>query len=323
MLWAALVCSGNALLATLHRSAPLLRSPYPVAPRHASPLGEASVTSIPYEDLTIGVIKEDKPLEKRVAQSPDSVALLVKAKFKVVVEKGAGVASEFSDDQYEAVGATIVSSAEAWKSDIVIKINPPSSSEAKLVGDRTLISQINPAKNAALLTQFEQQGSTVFALDCIPRMLSRGQTFDTLSSQTNIAGYRAVIEASRRVSLASRLPPTELPTVPLPCVSQASNSFGRFFAGQMTAAGRVPPAKILVLGCGVAGLAAVQTANNLGAVVSAYDVRSVVREQVESLGGTFLQVDYAEDGAGAGGYAKEMSDGFPRGDTNPRRRCEP
>ena len=323
MLWAALVCSGNALLATLHRSAPLLRSPYPVAPRHASPLGEASVTSIPYEDLTIGVIKEDKPLEKRVAQSPDSVALLVKAKFKVVVEEGAGVASEFSDDQYEAVGATIVSSAEAWKSDIVIKINPPSSSEAKLVGDRTLISQINPAKNAALLTQFEQQGSTVFALDCIPRMLSRGQTFDTLSSQTNIAGYRAVIEASRRVSLASRLPPTELPTVPLPCVSQASNSFGRFFAGQMTAAGRVPPAKILVLGCGVAGLAAVQTANNLGAVVSAYDVRSVVREQVESLGGTFLQVDYAEDGAGAGGYAKEMSDGFSRGDTNPRRRCEP
>jgi len=213
VLWAALVCSGNALLATLHRSAPLLRSPYPVAPRHASPLGEASVTSIPYEDLTIGVIKEDKPLEKRVAQSPDSVALLVKAKFKVVVEEGAGVASEFSDDQYEAVGATIVSSAEAWKSDIVIKINPPSSSEAKLVGDRTLISQINPAKNAALLTQFEQQGSTVFALDCIPRMLSRGQTFDTLSSQTNIAGYRAVIEASRRVSLASRLPPT----VPLPC----------------------------------------------------------------------------------------------------------
>ena len=217
VLWAALVCPGNALLATLHRSAPLLRSPYPVAPRHASPLGEASVTSIPYEDLTIGVIKENKPLEKRVAQSPDSVALLVKAKFKVVVEKGAGVASEFSDDQYEAVGATIVSSAEAWKSDIVIKINPPSSSEAKLVGDRTLISQINPAKNAALLTQFEQQGSTVFALDCIPRMLSRGQTFDTLSSQTNIAGYRAVIEASRRVSLASRLPPTELPTAPLPC----------------------------------------------------------------------------------------------------------
>ena len=106
-------------------------------------------------------------------------------------------------------------------------------------------------------------------------------------------------------------------------MSQASNSFGRFFAGQMTAAGRVPPAKILVLGCGVAGLAAVQTANNLGAVVSAYDVRSVVREQVESLGGTFLQVDYAEDGAGAGGYAKEMSDGFSRGDTNPRRRCEP
>ena len=177
----------------------------------------------------------------------------------------------------------MVSSAEAWKADIVIKINPPTSAEARLLGDRTLISQINPSKNDALLTQFQQQGATVFALDCIPRMLSRGQTFDTLSSQTNIAGYRAVIEAS--------------------------NSFGRFFAGQMTAAGKVPPAKVLVLGCGVAGLAAVQTAKNLGALVSAYDVRPVVREQVESLGGKFLAVDYEEDGAGAGGYAKEMSDG--------------
>ena len=162
LLWVGLICSGNALLATLHRSAPLLRSPHPVAPRHASPLGEASITtSVPYEDLTVGITKENKPLEKRVAQSPDSVALLVKANFKVVVEKGAGATAEFADDQYEEVGATIVSSAEAWKSDIVIKINPPSSGEAKLVGDRTLISQINPSKNAALLTQFEQQGSTV------------------------------------------------------------------------------------------------------------------------------------------------------------------
>ena len=160
-----------------------------------------------------------------------------------------------------------------------------------------IMSYIWPAQNPDLLQQFQDQKSTVIAMDCIPRTLSRGQSFDALSSQANIAGYRAVIEAS--------------------------NVFGRFFAGQMTAAGRVPPAKILVLGCGVAGLAAVQTANNLGAVVSAYDVRSVVREQVESLGGTFLQVDYAEDGAGAGGYAKEMSDGFPRGDMNPRRRCEP
>ena len=162
LLWAGLICSGNALVATLHRSAPLLRSPHPVAPRHASPLGEASITtSVPYEDLTVGITKEDKPLEKRVAQSPDSVALLVKANFKVVVEKGAGATAEFADDQYEEVGATIVSSAEAWKSDIVIKINPPSSGEAKLVGDRTLISQINPSNNAALLTQFEQQGATV------------------------------------------------------------------------------------------------------------------------------------------------------------------
>lgn len=221
MLAAACLCSlgllGPSALPVLRRS---------VAPRHAivgnvaTAPAEAARTAIPYSELTVGVIKETKALERRVAQSPDSIALLIKAGFKVAVQKDAGAAALFSDEQYEEVGATIVSSAEAWKSDIVIKINPPSSAEAKLVEDRTLISQINPSKNEALLEQFQKQGSTVFALDCIPRMLSRGQTFDTLSSQTNIAGYRAVVEAS--------------------------NAFGRFFAGQMTAAGKVPPAKILV-----------------------------------------------------------------------------
>ena len=152
------------------------------------------------------------------------------------------------------------------------------------LGDRTLISTLNPSVNEDLLEQLSKQGATAFALDCIPRMLSRGQTFDVLSSQANIAGYRAVVEAS--------------------------NVFGRFFAGQMTAAGKVPPAKVLVLGAGVAGLAAIQTAKNMGAVVKAYDVRPVVAEQVESLGGQFLRVPYEEDGSGAGGYAKEMSDAY-------------
>ena len=132
-----------------------------------------------------------------------------------------------------------------------------------------------------LLEQLSKQGATAFALDCIPRMLSRGQTFDVLSSQANIAGYRAVVEAS--------------------------NAFGRFFAGQMTAAGKVPPAKVLVLGTGVAGLAAIQAAKNMGAVVRAFDVRPVTKEQVEAMGAKFLEVDFQEDGSGAGGYAKEMS----------------
>ncbi len=242
-------------------------------------------TPIPYSEMTIGVVKEDTPLEKRVAASPESVRTLVKAGFKVQVESGAGDDALFTDAAYKDAGASIASSAAGvWKSDIVIKVRPPSLEQVKLLEDRTIISLINPAANDALMAQLQSQGATAFALDCIPRMLSRGQAFDVLSSQTNIAGYRAVTEAS--------------------------NAFGRFFAGQTTAAGRVPPAKILVLGAGVAGLAAIQTAKNMGAVVRAYDVRPVVQEQVESLGGQFLKVDYKEDGSGAGGYAKEMSEGY-------------
>lgn len=138
-----------------------------------------------------------------------------------------------------------------------------------------------PAQNKELLDKLQSQNATAFAMDCIPRTLSRGQTYDALSSQANISGYRAVIEAS--------------------------NEFGRFFAGQMTAAGKVPPAKVLVLGTGVAGLAAIQTAKNMGAIVRAFDVRPVTKEQVEAMGGQFLEVDFKEDGSGAGGYAKEMS----------------
>lgn len=149
------------------------------------------------------------------------------------------------------------------------------------MGDKTLISFIYPKQNEDLVKQLQDQKATVFAMDCIPRTLSRGQTYDALSSQANISGYRAVLEAS--------------------------NEFGRFFAGQMTAAGKVPPCKVLVIGTGVAGLAAIQTAKNMGAVVRAFDVRPVTKEQVEAMGATFLDVDYQEDGSGAGGYAKEMS----------------
>jgi H+-translocating NAD(P) transhydrogenase len=170
------------------------------------------------------------------------------------VEKGAGAASMFSDKMYEAVGAKIVSCDEAWGSDIVTHIRPPTLEEAAKVGNRTLCSMIWPAQNKDLLAQLNKQGATAFAMDCIPRTLSRGQTYDVLSSQANLAGYRAVIEAA--------------------------NEFGRFFAGQMTAAGKVPPAKVLVLGGGVAGLAAIQTAKNMGAIVKAYDVRAAAKEQV-------------------------------------------
>ena len=152
---------------------------------------------VPYEQPTVGVIKETRDLERRVAQSPDSVASLVKAGFKVAVEKDAGAAALFGDDQYEAAGASIVSAGSAWESDFVVKINPPTAAEAALLGGRTLIAQMNPSKNTELVGQLAGQGATVFALDMIPRLLSRGQTYDTLSSQTNIAGYRAVVEVCR------------------------------------------------------------------------------------------------------------------------------
>jgi len=237
---------------------------------------------IPYSKLTVGVPKEHFPLEKRVAATPESVSKLVKPGFNVLIEKGAGSLSHFSDAEYASAGAKIVEADEVWKnSDIVMKLRPPTTEEASKLEDRTLISFIYPAQNKELVQQLQDQKATAFAMDCIPRTLSRGQTYDALSSQANITGYRAVIEAS--------------------------NEFGRFFAGQMTAAGKVPPAKVLVVGTGVAGLAAIQTAKNMGAIVRAFDVRPVTKEQVEAMGGQFLEVDYKEDGSGAGGYAKEMS----------------
>jgi NAD(P) transhydrogenase len=237
---------------------------------------------IPYSKLTIGVPKETFPLERRVAATPESVSKLVKPGFTVLIEEGAGVSSYFNDADYAEAGATIVPADEIWKSsDIVMKLRPPTTTQASALEDRTLISYLYPGQNKDLVKQLEDQRATAFAMDCIPRTLSRGQTYDALSSQANIAGYRAVVEAS--------------------------NEFGRFFAGQMTAAGKVPPAKVLVLGTGVAGLAAIQTAKNMGAIVRAFDVRPVTKEQVEAMGGQFLEVDFKEDGSGSGGYAKEMS----------------
>ena len=169
---------------------------------------------------------------------------------------------------------------------IITQIRPPTDKDVPKLAGKTFIGMIQPAINEDLYQSLTKQHTNVFALDCVPRMLSRGQAFDILSSQANIAGYRAVIEAAE--------------------------AFPRFFAGQMTAAGKVPPAKILVLGAGVAGLAAIQTAKNMGAIVRAFDVRPVTKEQVESMGATFLEVPIQEDGSGAGGYAKEMSDEYKK-----------
>ncbi|CAM9974222.1 unnamed protein product, partial [Choristocarpus tenellus] len=224
------------------------------------------------------------PTSFRVGQTPDSVRSLVKVGFNVVIETGAGAASSFSDKAYTEAGAVVVDKSTAWKGDIVVKVDPPTPEEASMLESRTLVGLFYPGQNENLVEQLKGQGATVMAMDCIPRTLSRGQTYDALSSQANIAGYRAVIEAAHH--------------------------FGRFLGGQMTAAGNVKPAKVLVVGAGVAGLAAISQAKAMGAVVRAYDVRTIVREQIESLGAEFLQVDYEEDGSGAGGYAKEMSDGW-------------
>jgi NAD(P) transhydrogenase len=240
-------------------------------------------TGLKYEALAVGVPKETFPLEKRCAASPTSVALLKKNGIgEVLIEDGAGIGASYSNAAYEAAGAKIVSAQEAYNADVVLKLRPPSLEEAgSLKPKNTLISFIQPGQNEDLVKTLAKDKHTVLAMDCIPRTLSRGQTYDALSSQANIAGYRAVIEAS--------------------------NEFGRFFAGQMTAAGKVPPAKVLVLGGGVAGLAAIQTAKNMGAIVRGFDVRAAAAEQIEAMGAQFLKVDFEEDGSGAGGYAKEMS----------------
>ena len=236
--------------------------------------------------MKIGVPKELFAGERRVALSPDSAKQLQKLGFEVLVETNAGSEASFTDTAYEEANVTVKpDAASLWQdSDIIMKVRAPEESEvAYLNKDKTLISFIWPAQNESLMQAMSETGATVLAMDSVPR-ISRAQKMDALSSMANIAGYRAVIEASQH--------------------------FGRFFTGQVTAAGKVPPAKVMVIGAGVAGLAAIGTANSLGAIVRAFDTRPEVKEQVESMGAEFLELDFEEDGTGEGGYAKEMSKEF-------------
>jgi len=237
----------------------------------------------------IGVPRETAAGEKRVAAVPEVVEKLVKLGFKVAVQSGAGDAANCSDDAYRAAGAEIVAdAAQLWAgSDIVFKVRGPSAEEIGMVREgQTLVSFIWPAQNAELMQQLAARKATVLAIDTLPRMLSRAQKMDALTSMASISGYRAVIEAA--------------------------NAFGRFFNGQVTAAGKVPPAKVFIAGAGVAGLAAIGTAVGLGAIVRANDTRAEVADQVKSMGGEFVKVDYEEEGSGGGGYAKVMSEGFQK-----------
>ncbi|XP_063407103.1 NAD(P) transhydrogenase, mitochondrial-like isoform X2 [Mytilus trossulus] len=251
------------------------------APRNYCNKAEGAVPGIPYKNLTVGVPKEIFPNEKRVAISPTAVVNLVKKGFTVNIEKDAGVEAKFTNAELEKAGAKIMAKNDVFQSDIVLKVRAPEASELPLFKDNaTLISFLYPKQNPELVEQLAQYKLNSFAMDMIPR-ISRAQVFDALSSMANIAGYKSVVEAA--------------------------NNFGRFFTGQITAAGKVPPAKVFIIGGGVAGLSAVGTARNMGAIVRAYDVRPAVKEQVESLGGEFLEVGIQESGAGEGGYAKDIS----------------
>jgi len=239
--------------------------------------------------VKIGTPKEVSAGESRVAMTPDSALQLQKLGYECVVESGAGVAAGFADALYREAGVEVVKTAAAlWKAaDIITKVRPPNATEAKrLTDEKLLISFFYPAQNTEQMELLAGKGASVIAMDMVPR-ISRAQKMDALSSMANIAGYRAVIEAG--------------------------NNFGRFFTGQITAAGKVPPAKVLVVGAGVAGLAAIGTATSLGAITYAFDVRPEVAEQIESMGAEFVYLDFEEaqqDGAATGGYAAPSSPEF-------------
>jgi len=234
----------------------------------------------------IAVPRESFAGEKRVATVPEIVERLIKLGFRVAVQSGAGDAANFSDESYRAAGAEVMQ--DIWPSaDIIFKVRAPSTAEVgRMREGQTLVSFIWPAQNPELMQSLAARKVTVLAIDSLPRTLSRAQKMDALTSMAGISGYRAVIEAA--------------------------NAFGRFFSGQVTAAGKVPPAKVFVAGAGVAGLAAIGTAASLGAIVRANDTRAEVADQVKSLGGEFVKVDYEEEGSGGGGYAKVMSEGFQK-----------
>ncbi len=236
--------------------------------------------------MKIGVPREIFPGENRVATTPEAAEKLIKLGFSVAIESGAGVKAKFSDAAYATAGVEIVSDSRSlWQAaDIILKVRAPDPAEVDLLREgQTLISFLWPAQNKDLLDRLAAKKVNILAMDCVPR-ISRAQKMDALSSMANIGGYRAIVEAAQH--------------------------FGRFFTGQITAAGKVPPAKILVIGAGVAGLAAIGAAKGMGAIVRAFDTRPEVKEQVESMDADFLMLDFQEDGSGAGGYAKTMSKEF-------------
>jgi NAD(P) transhydrogenase subunit alpha len=236
--------------------------------------------------MQVGVPKEILAGERRVSATPATVKRIMKLGFSVLVESGAGDGASYPDSAYEEAGASIAPDAKSvWASaDVITKVGIPTLDEAKLLEEgKTLISVIRPAEHPKLLDTLAGRKANVVAMDCVPR-ISRAQKMDILSSMANIAGYRAVVEAS--------------------------NLYGGFFAGQITAAGKTRPATVLVIGAGVAGLAAIAAARSMGAIVKAFDTREAVKEQVESLGAEFLELKFEESGEGTGGYAKLMSKEF-------------
>ena len=236
--------------------------------------------------MILAIPKEVTTDEKRVAVSPGNIAAFQKLGYEVCIEAGAGDAASMPDELYRSEGAQVVEGSEKiWTgADLILKVNPPTLEEAEMISEGvTLICFVYPARNEELIKILSAKKINLLAMDCVPR-ISRAQSMDALSSMANVAGYRAVVEAS--------------------------HSFGRFFTGQITAAGKVPPAKVLVIGAGVAGLAAIGAARNMGAIVRAFDTRPAVKDEVKSLGGEFLMLDFEEDGAGSGGYAKVMSEEF-------------
>lgn len=236
--------------------------------------------------MLIGVPRELLNDESRVAATPKTVQQILKLGFDVIVEHDAGFKASFEDQAFVQAGAKTGSAADVWNADIIFKVNAPTDAEIALIKeDATLVSFIWPAQNPELMEKLSARKINVLAMDAVPR-ISRAQSLDALSSMANISGYRAVIEAA--------------------------NAFGSFFTGQITAAGKVPPAKVLVIGAGVAGLAAIGTANSLGAIVRAFDSRPEVKEQVKSMGADFLEIDFQEEGGSGDGYAKVMSEEFNR-----------
>ena len=236
--------------------------------------------------MLIGVPRELLDNESRVAATPKTVQQILKLGFDVIVEHDAGFKASFEDQAFVAAGAKVGDAAQVWQADIIFKVNAPTDDEIALIKEgATLVSFIWPAQNSQLMEKLSAKKINVLAMDAVPR-ISRAQALDALSSMANIAGYRAVVEAA--------------------------HEFGSFFTGQITAAGKVPPAKVLVIGAGVAGLAAIGAANSLGAIVRAFDSRPEVKEQVESMGASFLEIDFKEEGGSGDGYAKVMSEEFNR-----------